>query len=202
MKCPNCNAEMPENATFCTKCWHGVVKAPEPVKKYDLDKEIEKCVSDINAPLTLKVDIYLRLNKKQVNAAEILRKKTGEAEKNFGEGAAGFIPYIVLGVVAFNSRKYEAAVEYFNRAIKIEPGRKEGYHNKGVALYCSGGYNAAVECFNKAIQTDPLYAISWYSKALTLIYANKLHEGINCYEKALKIDPNLKKRGDLAERRI
>ena len=195
MRCPNCNAEMPDDATFCTKCWYALIKPGEPIKKSDLDKEIEKSISAINVPLTLKIDMHLRLNEAQVKEVEVLKKKVRDAEKNFGEDAAGFKAYAVLGVVSFNSKKYEESDEYFNSAIKCEPERKEGYHNKGIALYCLGRYDPALEYFDKAIQIEPLNAISWYSKALTLIYINRLHEGIKCYENAVKINPELKKIG-------
>lgn len=193
MICPNCKSEMPDDATFCTKCWNVVPRPVEPVKKEKVEEVIKKYVSMLGIPLILKIDTYLSLDKTQTKAVEALKEKVKEAEGRFGEGAGGFKAYIILGVVAFNSKHYEEAVEHFNTATKLEPERKEGHHNKGIILYYLGKYDEAIECFEKSIKIDPMYAIGWYSKAMALIYSNKLHDGIKCYEKAVKIDPELKK---------
>gem|GEM_PF-1654924 len=193
MICPNCKSEMPADATFCTKCWNAMPTPVEPVKKEEVEEVIKKYVSMAGLPLILKVDTHLSLDKTQTNTVEALKEKVKEAEMRFGEGAGGFKAYIILGVVAFGSKQYKEAVEHFNSATKLEPERKEGYHNKGITLYCLGKYDEAIDCFNKSIKIDPMYAISWYSKAMALIYSNKLHDGIKCYEKAVEIDPELKK---------
>ena len=193
MICPNCKSEMPDDATFCTKCWNVVPRPVEPVKKEEVEGVIKKYVSIAGLPLILKIDTHLGLDKTQTNAVEGLKEKVKEAEMRFGEGAGGFKAHIILGIMAFNSKHYDDAVEHFNIAIKLAPERKEGYHNKGVTLYCLGKYDEAIECFDKSIKIDPMHAIGWYSKAMALIYSNRLHEGIKCYEKAVKIDPELKK---------
>jgi len=193
MICPNCKSEMPDDATFCTKCWNAMPRPVEPVKRENMERVIEKCVSMLSLPSVLKIDTHLGLDKTQTNAVEMLKGKVKETEGCFGEGAGGFKAHIILGIMAFNSKHYDDAVEHFNIAIKLEPERKEGYHNKGVTLYCLGKYDEAIECFDKSIKIDPMHAIGWYSKAMALIYSNRLHEGIKCYEKAVKIDPELKK---------
>ena len=193
MICPNCKSEMPDDATFCTKCWNAMPRPVEPVKRENMERVIEKCVSMLSLPSVLKIDTHLGLDKTQTNAVEMLKGKVKETEGCFGEGAGGFKAHIILGIMAFNSKHYDDAVEHFNIAIKLEPERKEGYHNKGVTLYCLGKYDEAIECFNESIKIDPMCATSWYSKAMALIYSNKLHEGIKCYEKAVKIEPELEK---------
>lgn len=193
MICPNCKSEMPDGATFCTKCWNVVPTPVEPVKKETVEKVIKKYVSMLGIPLILKIDTYLSLDKTQTNAVEMLKEKVKEAEGRFGEGVGGFKAHIILGIIAFNSKHYDDAVEHFNIAIKLEPERKEGHHNKGIALYSLGKYDESAECFDKSIKIDPMHAGGWYSKAMALIYSNKLHEGIKCYENAVKIEPELKK---------
>ncbi|MDI6917244.1 MAG: tetratricopeptide repeat protein [Thermoplasmatales archaeon] len=193
MICPNCKSEMPDDATFCTKCWNVVPAPVEPVKKEKVEEVIKKYVSVAGIPLILKIDTHLSLDKTQTNAVEALKEKVKEAEMRFGEGAGGFKAYLISGIAAFISKHYEEAVEHFNSAIKLEPERKEGHHNKGTALYYLGKYGEAVECFEKSIKIDPMHAIGWYSKAMALIYSNRLHEGLKCYEKAVEIEPDLKK---------
>ena len=193
MICPNCKSEMPDDAAFCTRCWNVVPTPIEPVKRENVERVIEKYVSMLSLPLVLKIDTHLRFDEKQTKVVGMLKEKVKEAEERFGEGAGGFKAHIILGITAFNSKHYDDAVEHFNIAIKLEPERKEGYHNKGIALYSLGKYDAAAECFDKSLKIDPIHAMGRYSKAMALIYSNRLHGGIKCYEKAVEIDPDLKK---------
>lgn len=193
MICPNCKSEMPDGATFCTKCWNALPTPVEPVKRENVERVIEKYVSMLSLSLVLKIDTHLRFDEKQTKVVGTLKEKVKEAEIQFGEGASGFKAHIILGIIAFNSKHYEDAVEHFNIAIKLEPERKEGHHNKGIALYSLGKYDESAEYFDKSIKIDPMHAGGWYSKAMALIYSNRLHEGIKCYENAVKIDPDLKK---------
>ena len=52
-------------------------------------------------------------------------------------------------------KKYEEAIECFDKAIKLEPNYATGYHNKGISLEKLKRDKEAKECFNKANELKP-----------------------------------------------
>ncbi len=71
-----------------------------------------------------------------------------------------FIKEIILkGLALYNLRKYNEAMESYDRAIKIDPNNAYAWYNKGNALYALGKYNEAMESYDRAIKIDPNYAM-------------------------------------------
>ena len=66
---------------------------------------------------------------------------------------------ILKGLALYNLRKYNEAMEYYDRAIKMDPNNAYAWYNKGNALYASGKYNEAMEYYDRAIKMDPSYAM-------------------------------------------
>ena len=89
---------------------------------------------------------------------------------------------------AFN-KKYEKAINYYDKALKIYPEYYELLSNKGNCLSQLKRYNEALNCENKALKINPNYALAWNGKALALGRLGKYQESIECYEKYIEIAP-------------
>ncbi|MEM2900208.1 MAG: tetratricopeptide repeat protein [Thermoplasmata archaeon] len=67
--------------------------------------------------------------------------------------------YIKKGNDAFNAGEYDTALEYFNKAAKIDPTNSKAWSGKGKAILKSAklslDYEHANEFFDKAIKLDP-----------------------------------------------
>jgi tetratricopeptide (TPR) repeat protein len=55
---------------------------------------------------------------------------------------------LVDAITLDQSGRYEVAIGYFNRAIKLKSDDVDAYFNKGRALYQLGRNEAAIECCN------------------------------------------------------
>jgi lipoprotein NlpI len=67
----------------------------------------------------------------------------------------------------------EPAQKDFDKAIALNPGYVQAYHNKGSIFYQEKKYEEAIANFSTAIKIKPDYSISFYSRALAEYYSGK-----------------------------
>ncbi len=66
-----------------------------------------------------------------------------------------FIAYINLSVIHNTQKKYENALKYSNKALKLAPKNWLAFNNKGTAYFGLGKYELAKENFAKAVALNP-----------------------------------------------
>ena len=57
-------------------------------------------------------------------------------------------------------------MEYFAKAIEIDPGTPVSYINRGNAYFNMQDYERAITDFSKAIKLDPSYAIAYLNRGI------------------------------------
>jgi len=62
------------------------------------------------------------------------------------------------GIFGVRLRRYEEAIQAFDKAIELDPNYARALYSKGSALYDQGKYNEAIEAYDKAIEIEPQYA--------------------------------------------
>jgi tetratricopeptide (TPR) repeat protein len=72
-----------------------------------------------------------------------------------------------------NLGKYKEAIEYYDKALEIDPKFALTLYNKGNALYHLGKYNEAIECYDKALEIDPKNAYALNNRDISF---NKLKD--------------------------
>jgi tetratricopeptide (TPR) repeat protein len=50
---------------------------------------------------------------------------------------------------------YDKALEYYDRALEINPKSSDAWNNKGVALYSLNRVDEALQCYSRALEIDP-----------------------------------------------
>ena len=80
-----------------------------------------------------------------------------DADKHYHEGTR-----------LYNSRRYEEAIEEYDKALAIDPNDKVVHYNKGLSLYYLHRYKEAIEEFDKALAIDPDYKNARISRELAL----------------------------------
>jgi tetratricopeptide (TPR) repeat protein len=95
---------------------------------------------------------------------------------------------VQLGEDLANDRHYDRALEYFNKAIKINTENDFAWGDRGLMLDKKGRKNEALESFSRALEIDPSNSITWHNKGLTLLKLGKLAEGVECFNKAIEIN--------------
>ncbi|XP_049587190.1 small glutamine-rich tetratricopeptide repeat-containing protein alpha isoform X1 [Syngnathus scovelli] len=85
---------------------------------------------------------------------------------------------------------YAAAVEFYSKAIALNPHSAVYYCNRAAALSKQGNYAGAVQDCERAIGIDPNYSKAYGRMGLALASLNKHSEAITFYKKALELDPD------------
>ncbi|CAD8214737.1 unnamed protein product [Paramecium octaurelia] len=95
------------------------------------------------------------------------------------------------GVALSNLKKYQEAIECYDKAISINPKQDLAWNNKGNSLNNLNKYEEAIECYDKAISINPKLDLAWNNKGNSLDDLYKYQEAIECYDKAISINPKL-----------
>jgi tetratricopeptide (TPR) repeat protein len=82
------------------------------------------------------------------------------------------------------------AIQYFDKALAIDPNYRDALGGKAYALDTLGNYTQAIQYYDKALSIDPNDKTTLYNKANTLFNQGNYAEAIIYYDKALAIDPN------------
>nr|XP_029489578.1 small glutamine-rich tetratricopeptide repeat-containing protein alpha-like [Oncorhynchus nerka] len=85
--------------------------------------------------------------------------------------------------------KFGAAVEFYSKAIAINPQNAVYYCNRAAAYSKLGNYAGAVQDCELAIGIDPNYSKAYGRMGLALASLNKHTEAVGYYKKALELDP-------------
>ncbi|HHW42699.1 MAG TPA: tetratricopeptide repeat protein [Desulfotomaculum sp.] len=93
------------------------------------------------------------------------------------------------GLQAYNSRRFDEAVGYFDRALQLDPNCYPALSYKGAALAFKGDYRGAVQLLDRAIALKTDCDGAYFNKALALELAGKYDQALDCYDRALAINP-------------
>ncbi|XP_053725716.1 small glutamine-rich tetratricopeptide repeat-containing protein alpha [Synchiropus splendidus] len=85
---------------------------------------------------------------------------------------------------------FSAAVEFYSKAIALNPQNAVYYCNRAAAYSKLGNYAGAVQDCEEAISIDPNYSKAYGRMGLALTSLNKHTEAVGFYKKALELDPD------------
>ncbi|TNN65768.1 Small glutamine-rich tetratricopeptide repeat-containing protein alpha [Liparis tanakae] len=85
---------------------------------------------------------------------------------------------------------FAAAVEFYSKAIAMNPQNAVYYCNRAAAYSKLGNYAGAVQDCEQAIGIDPNYSKAYGRMGLALASLNKHTEAATYYKKALELDPD------------
>uniref|UniRef100_A0A3Q3W6H7 Small glutamine-rich tetratricopeptide repeat-containing protein alpha n=1 Tax=Mola mola TaxID=94237 RepID=A0A3Q3W6H7_MOLML len=85
---------------------------------------------------------------------------------------------------------FSAAVEFYSKAIAINPHNAVYYCNRAAAHSKLGNYAGAVQDCEQAISIDPNYSKAYGRMGLALASLSKHTEAASYYKKALELDPD------------
>ena len=129
------------------------------------------------------VDVY---KSGDLTKAEFLCKKLIEANPK-----VDFL-YNLLGLILAGQGNIQTAIEYYNKAIKINPNFAMPYNNLGL-LYVNHkfDYKKAENLYKKSISLDPKILEAQNNLGSLYNTLNKFEEAIDCYKKAILINPKI-----------
>jgi tetratricopeptide (TPR) repeat protein len=101
------------------------------------------------------------------------------------EAIAWFEKGVGLGDQGHN----QEAIQYFKKAVEIDPTYYEAWNNMGISFSKLDLQDEAIGCYDKALELNPLHTSIWHNKALSSRNLGKNDEAIRCFDKAIEIDP-------------
>ncbi len=99
--------------------------------------------------------------------------------------------YSNLGLIYAAQRNYSKAVDAFNKALVLKPGRPTTLNGLGTVLYARGKVQEAMEKWKQAIATDPNFASAYYNMGNALENEKDYPAALNAYVNALRINPGM-----------
>lgn len=96
--------------------------------------------------------------------------------------------YIEIGCDYLNKNNFNTAIEYFNRAIEINPNYKYGYFNRATAYAKLEDYQNAINDYNKVIDLDVNWADAYRFRGLTYYNMNLYNEAISDFNTLIKFN--------------
>lgn len=98
--------------------------------------------------------------------------------------------YNNLALAVSSKGNYNAALEYYRKAIRLDPKNAEGYYNLGNLYLTIGKPDKAAEEYKQAILLNPKYVKAYGNLAVTFARLNRPAEAIENFTKVTELEPN------------
>jgi Flp pilus assembly protein TadD len=98
--------------------------------------------------------------------------------------------YNNLGSLLYDQGHMEEAMEYYRKAIQIDPNNCEAFINLGIAFAARGESDKAIESYRRAIQIHPNDCDTLNNLGSTLAREGRIDQAIKNYRQAIQINPN------------
>ena len=85
----------------------------------------------------------------------------------------------------------EKAVADYDRAIELEPGQAEAYHDRGTLHERLGDYQRALNDYDRAVELDDSLAIAYCGRGTAYRWLGETQQALESYGKAIELDPRL-----------
>ena len=154
-------------------------------------KQFEEALADSKLAIRLdssdaanymsSVDVYFAMNNTRKVKETLLLM-----EKKFPENNAVFLK---LSELYYLVKQYQEAINYVNKALKIDESQARAYHLKGTIYKESGDTTRAISSFQTAIEQDNRFLDAFYDLGV-LFGARKNPIAVDYYSNALRINPN------------
>ena len=99
--------------------------------------------------------------------------------------------FVSLGVTFHQQREYDQAIEYYDKAIELNPQHTGAYNNRGLAKVDSGDLQGAIADYGKAIELNPQLVEAYNNRGNAKSDSGDLRGAIADYDKAIELNPQL-----------
>lgn len=95
-----------------------------------------------------------------------------------------------LGVIYYNFRFYDKALQQFNAVITRNSQYYKAYFGKGVIAFLQNDHDRALREFRQTLAIHPTHDRSYFYMGITYTRIDSLKKGIQSLEKSIEINPN------------
>lgn len=97
-----------------------------------------------------------------------------------------------LGYAYVAKGKFDNAITYFNRAIRMDSSFVFAYNNLGCVFWSKKDYSSAIKFFQRAVNTDPSYSDAYFNLGIVYFELNRLEDSYREFQLALDANPQNK----------
>jgi tetratricopeptide (TPR) repeat protein len=94
------------------------------------------------------------------------------------------------GDALYNQEKYDEAIQYYDKALAIDPNLPNALNNKGAALDSLGKHDEAIMYYEKVLAVNSTDINTLYNRAFALAYLGRNEEALSIIQKPLESNPN------------
>jgi len=109
---------------------------------------------EIRKKYNYKDNYYLGVSYFELENYELANFNLNIVIKSNPKGDFAASAYAYKGVISFNGKDYKNAINYFDKALKLNPKDDETFNNRGVARDKLGNFEDAIEDYNISISLD------------------------------------------------
>lgn len=117
-----------------------------------------------------------------------------------GIGTSAYKDAILDGASNLNRGRTEKALKDFNRAIKIDPTRYDGYLGRADTLNTMSRFEEALMDYNRVMEMEPTLAKAYVNRAIAYSHLGQYEKAIADYEKGLELDPEIDNKPSILKR--
>ena len=157
------------------------------------DAEIIATSQKCGIKLLVSVEEIERENKKLKNLSqeenEQKRKRFKEQSKNITQSltASELTEKAVDLWKDDECTDIDKALEYFNKAISLDPHYAKAYHNRGIVWANEGNYDRAILDYNKVIELNPVDAKAYNNRGFVWAYKGYSDKSCHDWQKACEL---------------
>ncbi|HZX47703.1 MAG TPA: tetratricopeptide repeat protein, partial [Nitrospirota bacterium] len=94
-----------------------------------------------------------------------------------------------LGLAWIGVKKYDLAIDEFDKTLELNPEYYLAYYNSGVAYHLQGDLERAKVAYENSLKINPAYFRSYYNVGIVYKSLGELDMAVSSYDKAISIDP-------------
>jgi tetratricopeptide (TPR) repeat protein len=95
--------------------------------------------------------------------------------------------HFTLAMDAQGKEAPDSILDYFDRALSLEPAYATAWNEKANFLDFMGRFDEAIHCYDMALKIDPGNSEVWFNKGLTLRKLGKENESFSCINKGIDL---------------
>lgn len=138
-------------------------------------------------------EFYYEIERHMMDDCEALKEKVAahnkESEKSFSDNPEALELYS-KGVAESKKENYKKAVEYYEKAVQIDPAFAFAWDNIGLAYRKLGDYDKALNAYTKSLEIDPYGLMPLQNMAIVYRFKKEYDKAIDAYQRLAAIDKN------------
>ena len=149
-----------------------------------------KKINNIDKLSVLNVVYYVFVNQNVTNI-DIIESMIDihGIENEFDDTSKVSLYTNIVGLAYSNAGKDKEAIDFYDRALKINSGYADTYLNKGLSFYKLFQFKESLVNYDKALMINPSYVKVLIAKSLSFIMLKRYDEAKKSIDKVLEIEP-------------